>query len=203
MEKISRPGVMNKNLEHYVFHKENFLDKKYCENCIDELDKCDWEKHDWYTYRTDSKDAPSGDNEPEVLFHNLFTINIEKINEFIVQELRSTMIEYIKSLKFNWFDGWDEYCAMKFIRYYPDQTMKNHCDHIQSLFDGERKGIPILSIIGILNDDYEGGELIMFKDKKIDTKKGDLLIFPSNFLYPHEVTPITKGVRYSYVSWAW
>ena len=81
--------------------------------------------------------------------------------------------------------------------------MANHCDHIQSLFDGEKKGIPILSIIGILNDDYEGGELIMFEDKKINTKKGDLLIFPSNFLYPHQITPVTKGVRYSYVSWLW
>ena len=81
--------------------------------------------------------------------------------------------------------------------------MQNHSDHIHALFDGERKGVPILSIIGILNDDYEGGEFIMFGDKKINTKKGDLLIFPSNFLYPHEVTPVTRGVRYSYVSWLW
>ena len=39
--------------------------------------------------------------------------------------------------------------------------------------------------------------------KKIDTRKGDLIIFPSNFLYPHKITPVTKGVRYSYVSWVW
>ena len=82
--------------------------------------------------------------------------------------------------------------------------MENHCDHIHSMFDGERKGIPILSIVGVLNDDYEGGELIMFDgDKTISTKKGDLLIFPSNFLYPHRITPVTKGPRYSYVSWVW
>ena len=81
--------------------------------------------------------------------------------------------------------------------------MENHHDHIQHMFDGKRKGAPVLSIIGILNDDYEGGELIMFEDKKINTKKGDLIIFPSNFLYPHEITPVTKGVRYSYVSWVW
>ena len=81
--------------------------------------------------------------------------------------------------------------------------MQNHCDHIHSLFDGEIKGVPILSIIGILNDDYEGGKLIMFEDKTIETKKGDLLIFPSNFLYPHKIAPVTKGVRYSYVSWVW
>ena len=30
-----------------------------------------------------------------------------------------------------------------------------------------------------INDDYEGGNLIMFGDKKIDTKNGDLIIFPS------------------------
>ena len=74
---------------------------------------------------------------------------------------------------------------------------------LNGLVDGEKKGIPVLSIIGILNDDYEGGELIMFEDEKIDTKKGDLLIFPSNFLYPHEIAPVTEGVRYSYVSWVW
>ena len=194
---------MNKNIEHYLFHKENFLDEKYCDNSINELNKCTWQKHEWYTYRTDESDTPQGGNEPEVLFHNSFTINIEEINTFILQELRLTMIEYIESLKFSWYDGWEGYSEIKFIRYYPGQTMKNHCDHIHGLFDGERRGIPTLSIIGVLNDDYEGGELIMFEDKKIDTKKGDLVIFPSNFMYPHEIMPVTKGVRYSYVSWVW
>ena len=59
---------MNKNIEHYVFRKENFLDKKYCENCIDELNKCDWEKHKWHVARSDSYKVLSGDNEPDVLF---------------------------------------------------------------------------------------------------------------------------------------
>ena len=194
---------MNKNIEHYLFHKENFLDEKYCENCIDELDKCDWEKHEWYKYGTDSMQGRSGDNELEILSGSMFSYNIGKINDFIIQNLHSTILEYIESLKFDWFDAWTGYSAIRFNRYNSGQTMLSHCDHIQSLFDGERKGIPILSIIGLLNDDYEGGELIMFEDKKIDTKKGDLLIFPSNFLYPHEITPVTKGVRYSYVSWVW
>ena len=37
----------------------------------------------------------------------------------------------------------------------------------------------------------------------IKLKEGDLLIFPSSFIYPHEVKPIKKGVRYSYVSWVY
>ena len=194
---------MNKNIEHYLFHKENFLEESFCDNSINELNKNDWEKHEWYYVQTDSSDIPQGDNEPENLGSNLFSFDIEEINNFILDKLHSTILEYIESLKFDWFDGWIGYSAIKFIRYSPGQTMKNHCDHIHDMFDGERKGIPILSIIGILNDDYEGGELIMFEDKKIDTKKGDLLIFPSNFLYPHEIMPVTKGARYSYVSWAW
>ena len=194
---------MNKNIEHYVLHKKNFLDEKYCDNCIDELDKCTWKKHDWYDPQTDSNNTLSGDNELEVLHANMFSYNIGKINDFIIQNLHSVILEYVESLKFDWFVDWTGYSAIRFNRYFSGQIMRRHCDHIQSMFDGERKGIPILSIIGLLNDDYEGGELIMFEDKKIDTKKGDLLIFPSNFLYPHKVTPVTKGVRYSYVSWVW
>ena len=147
---------MNKNIEHYLFHKENFLEESFCDNSINELNKNDWEKHEWYYVQTDSSDTPQEDNEPENLGSNLFSFDIEEINNFILDKLHSTILEYIESLKFDWFDGWIGYSAIKFIRYSPGQTMKNHCDHIHDMFDGERRGIPILSIIGILNDDYEG-----------------------------------------------
>jgi predicted 2-oxoglutarate/Fe(II)-dependent dioxygenase YbiX len=57
--------------------------------------------------------------------------------------------------------------------------------------------------VGVLNEDYEGGEFIMWEDKEIKLKTGDLMIFPSTFLYPHKVNPVTKGTRYSCVSWTW
>ena len=63
--------------------------------------------------------------------------------------------------------------------------------------------IPILSIVGVLNDNYQGGEFIMFDDYEIKFKPGDIIIFPSVFLYPHLVKPVTKGTRYSLVSWTW
>jgi len=194
---------MNKNIEHYVYHKENFLEESYCENSIDELKVGVWQKHKWYNRGTNLRNAPSGDNEPEACYFDSYSKNIKEINNFIVQNLHSTISEYVEIFKFDWFRNSFSGNNIKFIRYFPGHQMQNHCDHIHALFDGERKGVPILSIIGILNDDYEGGEFIMFGDKKINTKKGDLLIFPSNFLYPHEVTPVTRGVRYSYVSWLW
>jgi DNA-directed RNA polymerase beta subunit len=49
----------------------------------------------------------------------------------------------------------------------------------------------------------EGGEFVMFDDTTIELPKGSLLIFPSNFLYPHQVLPVTKGTRHAFVSWVW
>jgi predicted 2-oxoglutarate/Fe(II)-dependent dioxygenase YbiX len=54
----------------------------------------------------------------------------------------------------------------------------------------------------ILNDDYEGGEFAFFdRELKYKLEKGDALMFPSNFMYPHEVMPVTKGTRYSVITW--
>jgi PKHD-type hydroxylase len=61
-----------------------------------------------------------------------------------------------------------------------------------------------LSISILLSDpsEFEGGEL-QFKgieDQKILTKQGSIVVFPS--FVEHKVTPVTKGVRYSAVTWA-
>ena len=54
----------------------------------------------------------------------------------------------------------------------------------------------------ILNDDFEGGEFAFFdRELKYKLEKGDALLFPSNFMYPHEVMPVTKGTRYSIITW--
>jgi len=63
-----------------------------------------------------------------------------------------------------------------------------------------------LSIIMNLNDDYEGGDLVFYDQKENEVKrlklgKGSIIFFPSNFMYPHSIEPITKGTRYSIVAW--
>jgi PKHD-type hydroxylase len=81
---------------------------------------------------------------------------------------------------------------------------KGHYDwHIDShppIGNTQRK----LSISILLSDpsEFEGGEL-QFKgmeDRKILTKQGSIVVFPS--FVEHRVTPVTKGVRYSAVTWA-
>lgn len=54
----------------------------------------------------------------------------------------------------------------------------------------------------ILNDDYEGGEFAFFDRELVyKLKKGSVIAFPSNHLYPHEIMPVTSGTRYSIVTW--
>jgi predicted 2-oxoglutarate/Fe(II)-dependent dioxygenase YbiX len=53
-----------------------------------------------------------------------------------------------------------------------------------------------------LNDDYEGGEWGFFNREMVfKAPKGSAVLFPSNFMYPHEIMPVTKGTRYSIVTW--
>ena len=96
-----------------------------------------------------------------------------------------------------------QFNSIRFNRYEPDQIMRQHYDHIHSLFDGEIKGVPVLSFIMNFNDDYEGAELFFWKDTMVELGKGDIVMFPSNFLFPHGVTEATKGKRYSAVAWGW
>jgi len=64
-----------------------------------------------------------------------------------------------------------------------------------------------MSCILLLNNDYEGGNLCFrdpdgFGEWEIEVKPNRMIIWPSNFLYPHTVKPVTKGKRYSVVAWA-
>tara|TARA_R100000278_G_scaffold121857_1_gene106679 strand:- start:652 stop:1287 length:636 start_codon:yes stop_codon:yes gene_type:complete len=53
-----------------------------------------------------------------------------------------------------------------------------------------------------LNNDFEGGELALWdRDYIVKIPKGSVLVFPSNFMYPHEVLEITKGTRHAIVTW--
>ena len=64
-----------------------------------------------------------------------------------------------------------------------------------------------MSMILLCNNDYEGGELGFANPDLTDelivpVRPNRLIVWPSNFLFPHGVKPITKGIRYSVVGWA-
>jgi len=182
------------DLKHYAKVYKNVIDKDKCESIINQLQHAKFDTHTFYC-PLKNKDIIH-EFEPVVSTDQILDTN------FLMDTIRNLLERYIlNDFKNNWFSGWQGYTQPRYNRYDVDSRMENHCDHIHTMFDGTRRGIPTLSILGALNDNYRGGELVMFEDQIIELAAGDIIVFPSNFLYPHKIEPVTAGVRYSFVSW--
>ena len=191
-----------KNLKDYILHLNNWIPQNIIDISIKELSKDKtWQRHTFTNPKTFESKPQNGDKELDVCYGDKLTY-IKELHQLTWKALERYIV--IEKKGEEYFDGWSGFSPIRFNRYNKNQIMSKHCDHIKSLFTGDIKGgIPILSIVGVLNDDYKGGEFIMFDDYEIKFKAGDLIVFPSVFLYPHLVKPVKKGIRYSFVSWAW
>jgi hypothetical protein len=92
--------------------------------------------------------------------------------------------------------------GFRLLRYATGQSMANHVDKHPEI-STSNQGWPLLSCTINLNDDYEGGELVLLDgDLTVPPMPGRAILFPSNFVYPHAVNKVTRGTRYAVVTWA-
>jgi predicted 2-oxoglutarate/Fe(II)-dependent dioxygenase YbiX len=83
--------------------------------------------------------------------------------------------------------------AFNFVKYMPGKYFKLHVD------DGPFYSCTISGVI-YLNDDYEGGEIEFTRHGlKIKPQAGDIILFPSNFIYEHASCEVFSGTKYSVV----
>jgi predicted 2-oxoglutarate/Fe(II)-dependent dioxygenase YbiX len=81
------------------------------------------------------------------------------------------------------------------LRYETGQFYAQHTDSYE-------KHARCISCSFALNDGYEGGEFAFFdRNTTIRLPKGAAILFPSNFMFPHEILPVLSGTRYSMVTW--
>jgi hypothetical protein len=186
---------MNLNLHDYVKIYNGIIPAEICHQTIDSLQTTHWNKHRFYN--PSSANYYSHEKELSSCFDIIPTTPL--LMDIVWHSIRN----YVTDLRFPWFDSWTGFNALKFNRYVKNTLMTNHCDHIRDIFDGEKKGVPILTIIGLLNTDFTGGEFVLFDSTTVKMSQGDILIFPANFLYPHRVDEVTNGCRYSLASWAY
>ena len=190
---------MKENLKDYILHLDNWIPKNIVDKSVSELsDNKTWQRHTYSNQKTFKRASKNKDKELDVCRGDNLS-NLKQIYDLTWKALEKYIV--IDKISGNTFRGWRGFSQIRFNRYKKGQIMSRHSDHIVSLFTGEQRGIPVLSIVGVLNDDYEGGEFIMFDDYEIKFKAGDVIVFPSIFLYPHKVKPVKKGIRYSFVSW--
>jgi predicted 2-oxoglutarate/Fe(II)-dependent dioxygenase YbiX len=116
---------------------------------------------------------------------------------FIANKFKNSILTYQKHFPYFYFNQINN---IEILKYENNGYYKYHID------DGFNLN-RVLSCILLLNNDYEGGELCFYdqvnkKEITIDKKIGRMILWPSNFLFPHAVKPVTKGTRFSVVIWA-
>ena len=184
-------------IEDYIY-VENHIPVELCESLIEECNKKEWKKHTWYDYE---KNQSGSMPEKELDVMPCTQEQQNKITPYLIKALEDYQIKNSVSGDKTGTRWLTKFSPIRFNKYEVGTMMRKHYDHIHSIFDGKMKGVPIVSIVANLNDNYEGAEFYC-RGKEIPLKTGDILLFPSNFMYPHEVKEATKGTRYSFVSWA-
>lgn len=187
--------IYMKSLLDYVGIYHSVVNKDLCDEILHELNIAEYIEHGFYSH-SDKKRFKT-DAEPYISH-----TEIEKIS-YLNDIVNQCLITYVYEKSGGYLPGFDGFTNVRFNKYQKGQIMSKHCDRVQEMFDGERKGIPTLSVVGLLNDDFTGGDFIMFEDTKINLEKGTVIVFPSTFMYPHRVTEVKTGIRHSFVSWSW
>lgn len=186
-------NIKNLQLKNFIHIERGLIPKDTCRFVIDSIKNQSWNKHSWsrggtdqFSYPTKELDVLGATPDLEDILNPLISLSVKYYNDFIGSE-KVSQVTCFSPVRFN--------------RYQKGQTMRIHCDHIKTLFEGEVKGIPVLSIIINFNNDYRGGDLIFWDDYKVDLGEGDVVVFPSLFLFPHRIEEVTENIRYSGVAW--
>lgn len=175
-----------KQVADYISVFKKAIPEDMCNSTISILENDPtWGPHEW----TGPYD-PNLDNSKDL--DVIYSEHMKTFNPFVGKCLWEYIQPYGKIVEM--------WTSIRVNKYSAGKQMAEHIDLIRKL---PTDGIPVLSVLGMLNDDFEGGDFIMFDDTKIDLKQGDILIFPSTFFYPHKVTEVTEGTRYSFVTWAY
>jgi hypothetical protein len=119
------------------------------------------------------------------------SLSLQKIWQDCYDKQAPAVQDYCKKHNIHKLQYWE---AFNFIKYVPGHHFMEHHDH------GFSYNCTV-SLVGYLNDDYEGGELYFrLQNLNIKPKAGDLYIFPSTYMYPHQAKVVKSGTKYSLVT---
>ena len=194
VKKEPKPVVVSNNaLAEYIKIYDNILTPADCEIILQEYAECD-------LWKPASVSADSIENRK---VRNCDTIGVS-LPELLTTETRRTIDRiFFKSccaVAQKYMSDFP-HCIVKedtgydLLRYNAGGFYSEHCDSFKEMMRS-------VSVIYSLNDDYTGGNVAFFNGEiEIAIPAGSVIVFPSNFMYPHQVLPVLDGTRYSMVTW--
>ena len=185
------------SLENYYWYFKKALPKRTCEDIIK-------------TYKDKSHHKGTiGQNKKVVTDLKTRNTNIVFTNDpWLYREIQPFTNVANRNANWNFNLDWTE--KIQFGCYRKNSHYDWHCD--STTVNKENRYRKVSTIVMLSNpSDYEGGQLKFqfrnnvdptIEDTLVDGNlQGNIIVFPS-YVW-HKVEPVTKGVRYSLVTWTW
>lgn len=194
MEILKAPKFQTKQIEDYIVVFKNIMFHKLCDEIVEEY-KTSEDFIQAHTVSGENKNIRNCLNlnlsDPTIIKKNfekrkyldeqLFAVAGQALNQY------RKLFSYATN-----FAGDSGYTLLKY------DIGGKYIYHVDDCNKNARK----LSLSLALNNDFTGGEFGFFHGQKVfNLNKGDAIMFPSSFMYPHSVLPVTNGTRYSIVTW--
>lgn len=183
-----------KSLDEYIFTLDSVVPEELCDRILEEYHDC--------TFWTPSS-VGNGNVDDQIRNCDIINIteNIVLQKNFDIRKKLDEDFYVCASTAINEYRKLFPEVASEIdtgynlLRYKEGQFYTQHTDSFKS----QQRSV---SCSFLLNDDYEGGEFAFF-DREIIIRggKGSIIMFPSNFMFPHEIMPVTSGTRYSIITW--
>ena len=183
-----------KNINDYIVVFENVITHTLCDAIIEEFNnEEEWQKTAVGNGEVNDRIRTAETvviSYPHVIEKNLKVR--QKLDKYIFASAGLVIRKYNEKFP---LCSIEEDSGYELLRYKEGKFYTQHTDS----FEARPRAV---SCSFALNDDYEGGEWGFFdRDMIIKAPKGSAVLFPSNFMYPHEIMPVTKGTRYSIITW--
>jgi hypothetical protein len=111
--------------------------------------------------------------------------------QYLYDSMNAAVKDYCVMYPMEPLEYWE---SINLVKYFPGNHFQTHADDGASYKS-------VVSLVGYLNDNYSGGEITFpAHDITIKPEAGDLIIFPSNYMFMHRAMPVTDGIKYSVVT---
>lgn len=188
--------LSTKSLNEFILHFENWIEPDFCDELLDEYaDTNLWEPTlTGSGYDPDSRKCNAINISDDHIKNETNVEARHELDEYLFTRV-SDLIQRYQFVHDDFLLEMQEDTGYELLKYEVGDFFLEHSDSF-------KENPRALTIIFALNDNYEGGEIGFFKRELIyKLNVGDAIIFPSNFMYPHEILPITKGTRFSVITW--
>ena len=180
-----------KNLKDFIKIYDNVLDKDICQKIIETADKSKFEMSMIGEVGTEY-------HRKSTEVRNCYDKGLDKeFDQVVFNAVGKILGMYENDIGPHFADGAEGVDTGYDHLLYKGSEKGKYITHVDSFGKQPR----LLSISILLNDNFDGGNFCFFDEYIIEKKVGSAIVFPSNFMFPHGVLPVSNGDRHAIITW--